>query len=85
LFISYGPEDAERVERFRKLDLKVCHLQHENYIYHLEHVRHHDSNTSNPFFKSNVNLFNELSKFGKEDLRSIYKGYKYVQERRFGE
>lgn len=73
-FISYGPEDVERAERFKKLDFKVDWWN--TYIFHLEHTRTNDSSVENPHFHNNVNLYNKLKSLNKEDLIDYYENLK---------
>lgn len=71
LFISYGPEDAERAYRFLELGYRVewgC-----AYIYHLEHPRGANSNSDNPYFKRNHQLFEYIKSLTHEELKAYYK------------
>jgi len=69
-FKSWGPEDNERIYRAKKLGLR--YLSFPKKIYHLEHFRTENSNTDNPYFKKNDELFNYLSKLSDEDLKKYY-------------
>tara|TARA_R110000803_G_scaffold210590_2_gene282842 strand:- start:2995 stop:3768 length:774 start_codon:yes stop_codon:yes gene_type:complete len=72
-FVSYGPEDKERAYRFEKLGFKVGRNEDpENYVYHLEHERSHDSNHLNPYFTKNFNLWNSIQKMNETELKNYY-------------
>lgn len=72
-FISYGPEDVERACRFLKLGYKVGHLTGDHhYVYHLDHERGKNSSSSNPFFESNVKLYNHLLELDISELKQYY-------------
>lgn len=69
-FISYGPEDVERAERFQKLGYKVDWWH--TYVYHLEHTRTNDSCKENLFFEKNAKLYNQLSVLNQSELIDYY-------------
>lgn len=69
-FISYGPEDVERAQRFQKLGFKVEWWN--NFVYHLEHSRTDDSSTTNTFFQKNNELFESLTNLNVQDLEKYY-------------
>lgn len=77
-FESYGPEDAERGLRFQKLG--YCVVWSNFFVYHLQHSRTNQSNSSNPMFQHNVNLFEKLKKMTKEELRNYYDNVDYVKK-----
>lgn len=69
-FVSYGPEDRERCERFERLGYKVnwgnaC-------VYHIEHSRGVDSSTSNPHFGLNDALMTKIRNLSNEELKKYY-------------
>lgn len=76
-FVSYGPEDSERMNRWKMLGYKIKHL--EGKIYHLEHSRTFNSNSTNPFMKKNEELFEKLKKMNTLELRNYYNSQKYYQ------
>jgi SAM-dependent methyltransferase len=49
--ISWGPEDAERYERFKKLGFKIERIK--GAAYHLDHYVGKDSSSVNPYYKAN--------------------------------
>jgi hypothetical protein len=77
-FVSYGPEDRERYERFKKLERNVTHLE-KGYVYHIEHSRGTDSNEKNPFFEHNNSLYKKLGSMNKDELTNYYKEIDYIQ------
>lgn len=78
LFISYGPEDRERYERFQRLGYSVCFM--ENSIYHIEHSRGADSSTSNPHFQANDMLMNKFREMSETELIDYYKNVEYLKK-----
>jgi len=77
-FISYGPEDRERYERFKKFDCQILYLE-KSYVYHLEHSRGKNSNKDNPHFKYNENLREELNNMTKKELTEYYQSVDYLK------
>ena len=76
-FVSYGPEDRERYDRFTKFEKKVMHLD-KGYVYHIEHSRGNDSSEKNPFFEHNSNLHKKLGSMTKDQLTTYYKDIDYI-------
>lgn len=70
-FISWGPEDKERIVRYEKLGLNINRL--DDFVFHFEHFRTNSSSLHNPFFKSNEALFSFIENMTKEDLIGYYK------------
>jgi hypothetical protein len=70
-FISYGPEDKERMYRFQKLTNSVSWKSGEK-VYHLEHYRGKDSFITNPHFEENWKIFEYIKKLEKKDLLEYY-------------
>jgi len=77
-FISWGHEDKERGIRFIKLGYKVKWGEH--FVYHFEHDRLQDSNKTNPYFQSNINLFKVLDQMNKNELIEYYKNQDYIKQ-----
>ena len=82
-FLSYGPEDQERFFRFKKLGYQVCHLDSNYYVYHIEHIRTHNSWLNNPHFQSNNFLYEKLKIMSIEDTLEYYNNLSYVKDRRW--
>lgn len=78
-FISWGPEDKERGERFKKLGYNVEWLSG-SYVYHFEHERSSDSNENNEHYKNNWNLYGELGDKTSEQLREYYNNQQYTKQ-----
>jgi len=75
-FISYGPEDKERGERFKKMGFKVTWMP-ESMIYHFEHFRGSDSSSNNSMFRKNWDVYNECSSMNSDQLIQYYKNQEY--------
>lgn len=78
-FISYGPEDKERGERFKKMEFNVRWLD-ESIVYHLEHYRGIDSGVSNPYFHHNWDVYNNLQPMDKDSLIRYYENCGYTKK-----
>lgn len=63
-FISYNPEDLERVERFKKLGYKVERVG--GILYHIDHYISADSSQQNPDY--NMAEFRKVQKMDKAQL-----------------
>lgn len=79
-FISWGCEDDEFYYRMSVLGNRIGRI--DNYVYHLEHSRTHNSWFSNPNFNNNWNLWNTIKTFDKEQLIQYYKNQDYLKERK---
>lgn len=77
-FISYGPEDRERYERFKKFDCNILYLE-KSYVYHLEHSRGKNSNKENPHFADNEKLRETLFNMTKKELTNYYNNVNYIK------
>lgn len=72
--ISFGPEDCERNDRFKKLGFKVervCELKQGlgGPLYHIDHWCGPDSTPQNPFFKKNHAELEKGRAMTREELR----------------
>lgn len=79
-FISYSPEDKERLHRFNLLGYNVGRI--ENWVYHLEHARTPNSWLTNPHMKANFALWDFLRSLNEEELRQYYREQKYLKKYR---
>lgn len=79
-FISWGCEDDEFYYRMSVLGNRIGRIN--NYVYHLEHSRTHNSWFSNPNFGSNYQLWNEIKTFDKNQLIRYYENQDYVKMRK---
>lgn len=74
-FISYGPEDKERMYRFQRLTNNVVWKPNKK-VYHLEHHRGNDSSILNPHFNNNWEVYNNLNRLATENFISYINYYK---------
>lgn len=79
-FISWGCEDDEFYYRMSILGNRIGRI--DNYVYHLEHSRTHNSWFSNPNFNNNYQLWNQIKTFDKNQLIRYYENQDYVKNRR---
>ena len=79
-FISWGCEDDEFYYRMSILGNRIGRV--DNYVYHLEHSRTHNSWFSNPNFNNNWNLWNTIKTFDKKQLVEYYKNQDYLKTRK---
>lgn len=64
--INFGPEDAERLERFTTLELNIQRTKGE--LYHLEHFRGVNSGKRHPHIDFNRAERNKVKKMNKQEL-----------------
>ena len=82
-YISYGPEDKERMWRFYGLGYKL--YWHPGEVYHLEHSRGINSWHTNPYFAHNIKEYEEfLSIFKDPDLRDELSAHKPIHPQSAG-
>jgi len=74
-FIGYGPEDAERENRFVTLKYNVTRI--DDLVYHLEHFRTPFSNGDNKYYQPNHDLCDKLLKMNSEALKKYYSTIEY--------
>lgn len=79
-FVSWGCEDNEFYYRMSVLGNRIARVN--NYVYHLEHSRTHNSWFSNPNFNNNWELWNVIKTFDKKQLIEYYENQLYVKNRR---
>lgn len=78
-FKSYGPEDVERYKRWVKLGYNVGRVN--DRVYHLEHSRSENSNSSNPFMRENEALLDQILNIKtKEELSDYYSNQGYYKD-----
>lgn len=75
-FISYGPEDKERMYRFQALTNSVSWRKGEK-VYHFEHYRGNDSLSLNPYFDSNWKEFEKIKSMDIINLIEYYNNISY--------
>jgi len=79
-FISWGCEDDEFYYRMSVLGNRIGRI--DNYVYHLEHSRTHNSWFSNPNFNNNWILWNTIKTFDRNKLIQYYESQDYLKNRR---
>jgi predicted glycosyltransferase involved in capsule biosynthesis len=77
-FMSYGAEDVERMNRFKKLGYSVMWL--DGLVYHIEHMRGPNSSPSNPYFKANEKLYYWLQSLNKQQTIDYYSNVPYLKK-----
>jgi len=75
-FISYGPEDKERMYRFKSITEKISWREGEK-VYHFEHFRGNDSWVTNPNFNHNWGVFEKIKAFSIPSLLDYYSNAEY--------
>jgi Glycosyl transferase family 11/N-terminal domain of galactosyltransferase len=75
-FISWGPEDSERFNRYNILGLNVQRI--EGPIYHIDHFIGENSSHKNKYFKANEREFLKIATRNKEQLEEMIKGWAWV-------
>lgn len=78
-FLSYAPEDKEKHFRFKILGYDVQRVN--DYVYHMEHFRTHNSSHLNPHMSKNNELWAYLQTLNKEQLIVYYKKQDYYVKR----
>jgi hypothetical protein len=79
-FVSWGCEDDEFYFRMSTLGNRIARIN--NYVYHLEHGRTHNSWFSNPNFNNNWQLWNKIKTFDREQLVKYYEDQDYLKTRK---
>jgi hypothetical protein len=77
-FIAYAPEDKERFYRFTTLGYNVGRI--DNFVYHLEHSRGHNSWFNNPYMQNNNNIWEEIQKMNQNELKEYYSNQEYLKK-----
>jgi hypothetical protein len=77
-FVAYAPEDKERFYRFTTLGYNVGRI--DDFVYHLEHSRGHNSWFNNPHMQNNNNLWQKLQRMNKEQLKEYYLNQEYLKK-----
>lgn len=76
-YISYGPEDVSRFERFTRLGYKVGRIP--GIIYHLDHFIGPNSGAGNPYFAFNHALLKKEQEMSKLELRMYVDSWPWKQ------
>lgn len=75
-FISYGPEDAERYDRFTKAGFKVGKVK--GMIFHIDHFRGPNSLSYHKYFRANEDEYNKIKVMNKEEMLNYIKHMNYA-------
>lgn len=78
-FISYGPEDKERFERFHRFGKKI-HFIKNSPVYHLQHFRGEDSSEKNLYFNQNWNMYQYLRSLDLKQTKEFYDKAEYREK-----
>lgn len=76
--ISYGPEDWERNDRFRILELKIERITGK--LYHVDHFVGVNSSSRNPHFEANNKEHEKIKHMNKEQLTEYVKTFEWVNK-----
>jgi predicted glycosyltransferase involved in capsule biosynthesis len=76
-FISWGPEDSERYNRYNILGLKVQRIQ--GGIYHMDHFVGENSSPTNKFFKHNEREFLKIATRSKAQLQEMINTWEWLK------
>ena len=77
-FVAYAPEDKERFYRFTTMGYNVGRIN--DFVYHLEHSRTHNSWLNNPYMERNNKLWEDLQLLNKDELRRYYSNQDYLKK-----
>jgi len=77
-FIAYGPEDEERLYRFRTLGYRVVRIN--GNLFHIEHPRTINSMEGHKYSKNNWEMWNAISRMDKEELEEFIKTWEWYEK-----
>jgi hypothetical protein len=75
-FISFGPEDVERYERFTRLGFKVERVK--GPVYHMDHYIGVNSGNRNPYFKKNWAELEKIRQMTDRQLQDYVKDFSWT-------
>lgn len=75
-FISFGPEDYERFDRFTILGYKVGRVSGK--LFHINHYTGPDSSTQNPYFKANEQEWLKVKSMNREQLEAYVSTWPWI-------
>jgi SAM-dependent methyltransferase len=75
-FISFGPEDVERYERFTRLGFKVERVK--GPVYHMDHFIGVNSGNRNPYFKKNWAELEKIRQMTDRQLQDYVKDFSWT-------
>ncbi len=77
-FISWGPEDSERYNRYRILGLDIH--RSEGKMFHMDHFIGENSSGNNRWFGDNNNEFYKIEKMNREQLKEYISNWSWVNK-----
>lgn len=77
-FISYGPEDVERYERFEKLGFNIKRIK--GIVYHIDHWCGPDSSGRNPNFGRNYEELDRVREMNKDELWEYVRSWSWYKK-----
>lgn len=75
--ISYGPEDYERFERFKKLGYKLARVK--GPLYHIDHYVGPDSSDRHSDFKNNEKEYFKIKSMSQEELKQYVSTWQWAK------
>jgi hypothetical protein len=76
-FIDWGCEDNERLERARKLKLKIFRVP--GVLYHLDHYRDTSRNFEQKYYNNNVAELTKISKMNIDELKAYISTWDWIK------
>lgn len=76
--ISYGPEDAERYDRFSALGVRIHRVP--GVLYHFDHILGVDSGVSHPYFNANKKELEKIRSLDYDQLRAYVDGWDWAKK-----
>jgi hypothetical protein len=75
-FISFGPEDVERYERFKKLGYRIERVP--GILFHMNHYVGNDSSPRNPYFVGNTREYEKEKIMDEFELTEYVKSWEWI-------
>jgi SAM-dependent methyltransferase len=75
--INYGPEDAERFDRFTALGFKIRRVG--GVMYHIDHIKGTNSSVTHPHFVSNESELDKIRLMSADQLRNYVSRWPWAQ------
>ncbi len=76
--VSYGPEDYERYERFKKLGFRIERVS--GPLYHIDHYIGENSSSENPYFAHNNAEYEKIKSLPHDDLQSYVSTWSWIAD-----
>ena len=78
-FISWGPEDWERIVRAQKLEIRFAKIK--GNLFHLQHSRSANSTDANPYYAKNQMEYSKIKAMNKKELEDYISTWNWVSEK----